>query len=60
MLNEPLKTTGSHTVRIKLVGQMDAHVTVVVEPEETPEAAEARERAAAAPAEEAAEEQTEA
>jgi len=32
-LHEPIKTLGTHHVRIKLVGHIEAQVTVVVEPE---------------------------
>jgi large subunit ribosomal protein L9 len=34
LLREPIKTTGTHTVRVRLVGQVDAFVHVTVEPEE--------------------------
>jgi hypothetical protein len=55
-LIDPLKTVGTHTVRIKLVGQMEAHVKVVIEAEAdedakpTPVAVEAEAEATAPPA----------
>jgi large subunit ribosomal protein L9 len=59
LLSEPIKTTGIHTVKIKLVGQVDASVKVTILPEKEaeapkPEAAPAQASSAepAAPAEE--------
>ena len=33
VMHEPIKTLGTHHVRIKLVGHVEAQVTVVIEPE---------------------------
>jgi large subunit ribosomal protein L9 len=40
-LRESLKTVGTHTVKIRLIGQMEGHVKVVVEPEKEDEVAAA-------------------
>jgi large subunit ribosomal protein L9 len=45
VLREPLKTCGVHTVKIRLVGHLEAHVKVVIEPEAQPELKAAAEAA---------------
>lgn len=37
VLAEPLKTCGTHSLKVRLVGQLEAHIKVVIEPEDKPE-----------------------
>lgn len=60
MLKEPIKTTGKHDVRVRLLGQVDAHIKVNIDAEgraeeEAAAAAKAEAKAAAAAAAAAAE-----
>ena len=52
-LKEPLKTVGAHTVKVRLIGNVEAHVTVVIEAER--DAAAEAAQAAAEPKAQAAE-----
>jgi len=47
LLREPLKTTGTHTVKIRLIGHLEAQVKVVIEAEAMAEAKETKEAATA-------------
>jgi large subunit ribosomal protein L9 len=49
VLNDPLKTTGTHDLRVKLVGNLEGHIKVTIEAEQEPE----KEKAAAPAAVEA-------
>ena len=49
-LKEPIKTTGRHDVRIRMVGQVEAHVKIFIEAEGAAEALAAEEAAKAAKA----------
>ena len=54
LLPDPIKETGEHTVRVRLLGRVEGEVTVVVEPEEAPP----EEAAAGAPEDETPETET--
>ena len=43
MLHEPIKTTGTHQIKVRLLGNLETFISVVVIPELTEEAEETRE-----------------
>jgi large subunit ribosomal protein L9 len=51
-LHEPIKSTGTHQVKIKLLGHVEGQVTVIVDPETPPPAPKAAAPAAPAATEE--------